>query len=291
MSVRRLFLQLATQEPDLGEAHIQLPDLREKVLLVVGASYASGFGYNLGKVARTEANAHVIMTASEEAKRSRLEARINKSGFEADTAVLDVTKDRDIAAMRELLQERYGKLDYLVITSANIALQYLKQGITWDDVPETEREKCRAVTVYPIQRLTTEFRELMRGGSSYAISFCGHDMPGYSIGGAKKELEELVTGKGFIDSLDELGIRANIISLGSFDSISSSAVPGVQVLRKYIDELGARKLTLGEMVRESIATFVLQDKGRIYNIDGGLRQALADPINSRIVQRLYEEAR
>ena len=260
------------QEPDLGEPHIEVPDLSGKVILIIGASRVSGFGYNFGKVAASEGKAQVILTASKEKSKSRL---TKYHSFPFDTAVIDITDESHYSRLENQIKRDYGRLDVVVVTPAFLNQEYLKVGVSWDDIPKQFQEECMAITVYPVQKVLESFTELLSNsqGVVYGISFPIKNLPGYSIGYAKGELERLIT--------DELAqkwqgdnIRVNVLSIGPFSSVSSSVIPGYQLLTKLQERVNCKLPSLGYFVRESVCTILDNKTGHIYVIDGGLSKAM-----------------
>lgn len=261
------------QEPDLGEPHIKVPDLSGKVILVIGASRVSGFGYNFGKVAAKEGKAQVILTASKEKGKNRL---MRYNSFSFDTAVIDVREESHYLRLENQIRRDYGRLDVVIVTPAFLNPEYLRMGVSWGDIPEYFQEECRAITVRPVQKVLESFSELLSdsGGVVYGISFPIKNLPGYTIGYAKRELERLITDK-LAQKWKEDDIRVNVLSIGPFDSISSSVIPGYQMLTKLQKQINCRLPSLEYFVRESVCTIPDNKTGHIYLIDGGLSEAIA----------------
>ena len=277
------------KEPPLGEPHIKIPDLSDKVVLVIGASRPSGFGYNFGKIAAREGNAKVILTASNKKRQKLLENCISNSSFKADTYACDVTDISSCERLEQHIENKYESLDAIVVTPAFLKRKYFTKNILWENIPKREKEKCRRVTVYPIRIIINKFQDLLAQsqGVIYGTSFSLPDFPGYVIGPAKKELEELVVDK-LAPEFKEKGIRINILSLGPFKSVSSSVIPKYEAIETLQERLDC-KASLGYMVRESVSTITHNLTGHIYHIDGGLHKTVALPENREIVMGVYKE--
>ncbi|MFH1839986.1 MAG: SDR family oxidoreductase [Nanoarchaeota archaeon] len=260
------------QEPDLGEPHIEVPNLSEKVILVIGASRPSGFGYNFGKLAATEGNAKVILTASKE----RSEKRLAKyTSFQFDTAVIDVMDDSHYSRLENQIKRDYGRLDVVVVTPAFLNPEYLKVGTSWDDIPKSFQEECMAITVHPVRKILDSFTELLSSsqGVVYGISFPIKNLPSYTIGYAKEKLERLITDE-LAQKWQGNNIRVNVLSIGPFNSFSSSVIPGYQILHRLQELVKCQLPSLGYLVRESLCTISDNKTGHIYVIDGGLSKVM-----------------
>jgi len=282
--IKQLGLKELLGEIELGTPHIDLPDLSDKVVLVIGASRPSGFGYNLGKVALTECNANVILTVS---KQSRVKS-IKRSGMDIDTNILDVTDNDSYHSLLEHIKSTYNKLDCVVVAPAYLNPKYFSTDKSWNDVSIEDQEECFEISVNPVRKVAETFGDLLSEsrGCIYGVSFPLKDMPGYTIGHAKGELEYLVTDE-LAQDLKLKEVRANILSLGPFSSISSSVIPSEGLLNELYDKLNIRMLSLGEMCRESISTIANNKTGHIYHIDGGLNQSISE--NVQLVKEIYDK--
>lgn len=279
---------LIRKEPDLGKPHIELPDLSEKVILIIGATYASGFGYNFAKVASTEAGAKTILTASKRRGMKNIE-RI-ASEFASDIVICDVTSEQDMSDLYRMIKKKYGRIDSILVTPAFLNPKYFTLDQTWDNVTKEDKNICREISVYPTERITHIFDKLLSKskGSVYGFTFSIPDLPGYVIGPAKKELETLV-----IDMLARemapKSIRCNIICLGPFESVSSSAIPEPGLMIELMKSLRIKQKPYGEVIRESVATLSLPSSGMIYELDNGLRKAFYNEENSKIIHEIYKK--
>jgi enoyl-[acyl-carrier-protein] reductase (NADH) len=273
------------QEPELGEPHIQVPDLTGKVILVIGGSRVSGFGYNFGKVAATEGNAKVILTASSKKSERRL---LKRRSFDFDSAVIDVRDEAQYLLLEERVHRQYGRLDAALVAPAYINPEYLRIGLEWQDIPNPVRKECMEISVYPTEKVTRYFRELLSESSGvvYGVSFPLKDLPGYTIGAAKDMLEKMVT-ENLAPNYADRNIRVNVLSIGPFDSLSSSVIPGYHILTRIQKSTGCRLPGLGEIARESVAKINDDQTGQIYLIDGGLSEAAEKYRPS--VQRIFRQ--
>ncbi len=288
--------KLIYEEPDLGEPHIKVPDLTGMVILVLGATKASGFGNSYGRVAELEGHAGKVLLASSGMKgwlklKERLEKRPVK--LDASPVICDVTRPESIKSLERKVREIYGRLDAVVVAPAYLDTKYFRELTPWENIPEEDKEKCRQVSVYAIREIAYGFRDLLAAskGVVFGVSFPLKDLPGYHvIGPAKQELEDLAT-KQLAPALIRDGIRVNILSLMSFESVASLALPNRELFERLVASELNVKTTLGEMVRESVAAITRPETGQIYHFDGGLHEAFQNPANKAIKERIYSQLR
>jgi len=281
-------LRKLLEETNLGIPHKKVPDLDGKVVLVIGASHPSGFGYNFGKIAAEEGNARVILTVSKPSRVRNLSKYASR--FNSTISIFNVTDSSSYQLLEEQIREEYGRLDVIVVTPAYLNKKYFTLDFSWKEVPEKDKRECLKITVYPIRDLTYTFQNILAKsqGVVYGVSFPIKNLPGYTIGPAKEKLERLVVEK-LAPEMKGKYIRVNIFSLAPFDSISSSVIPSYDLIRDLQQRFNCRNISLGEMVREAVSTIICNKTGHIYYFDGGLHQALISPENQKIINLIYEE--
>ncbi len=279
-------------EPDLGERRVAVPDIGGMVILAIGATNASGFGYNFGKVAELEGHAGKVLLASSGRKRwlklkERLESRPLKLG--ASPVICDVTSPDSIKSLEREVRESYGRLDAVVVAPAYLDAKYFRGLTPWERIPDADKEKCRRVSVYAIREVAYGFRDLLAAskGVVFGVSFPLKDLPGYHvIGPAKQELEDLAT-KQLAPEMKSDGIRVNVLSLMSFGSVASLAFPNRELFERLVAAELSIKPDFGEMVRESVAAITRPETGQVYHFDGGLYEAFQNPANKAVKERIY----
>jgi NAD(P)-dependent dehydrogenase (short-subunit alcohol dehydrogenase family) len=90
-------------------------DLKGKIALVTGAS--RGIGAAIAK-ALAAAGAHVVLTARNAKDLEIIEQQIFEAGGAATIAPLDLTDGESIARLAAAIQQRWGKLDILILNAA-----------------------------------------------------------------------------------------------------------------------------------------------------------------------------
>jgi NAD(P)-dependent dehydrogenase (short-subunit alcohol dehydrogenase family) len=92
-----------------------MADLKDKIALVTGAS--RGIGAAIAK-ALAAAGAHVVLTARNAKDLETIEQQIFEAGGAATIAPLDLTDGESIARLAAAIQQRWGKLDILILNAA-----------------------------------------------------------------------------------------------------------------------------------------------------------------------------
>jgi NAD(P)-dependent dehydrogenase (short-subunit alcohol dehydrogenase family) len=92
-----------------------MADLKGKIALVTGAS--RGIGAAIAK-ALAAAGAHVVLTARNAKDLEIIEQQIFEAGGAATIAPLDLTDGESISRLAAAIQQRWGKLDILVLNAA-----------------------------------------------------------------------------------------------------------------------------------------------------------------------------
>jgi enoyl-[acyl-carrier protein] reductase I len=155
------------------------------------------------------------------------------------TAPLELQQDGEIAALAEILRERWGKLDAVVHGAA-----FARQEDLRGEFVETTRDGfllAMEVSAYSLVALARATRPLLRaagGGSIVCLTYVGSTRvtPNYNVMGvAKAALEASV--RYLANDLGPDGIRVNAISAGPVRTLASSAVRGV---REHIAEVRDR---------------------------------------------------
>jgi len=279
---------LKLTKTELGEPHIDMPDLSDKRIVVIGASFPSGFGFNFARVAVEESNAgYVLMTAPNFKEQSKMNQSAKEYiAGEVDSGICDVTDAQTIKQLRETVGNQ--GIDAIVVAPAFLDPKYFKVGTLWSDVHYDDQEACRDVTRRCIGKITGYFREQLRerNGSVYGVTFALNP-PGYPIGHVKAELEALVLNR-MAPCLAKSGIRANVFSLGAFDSVSSLAAKAIDpIIREVAAAVGVEIKPLGEMARECVADLATPHTGQLLSHDNAIRAAAA--ANPDIVQQIYQK--
>jgi enoyl ACP reductase len=243
-----------------------------KRLLVTGVLTELSIAYSVAALALEE-GADVVLTSFGPAM--RLTERAAR-GLPKRVPVmeLDVTKPDDIAAIRQELEQKWGKLDGVLHAIGYAPAPCLGGDFmraSWDDV-----SIALHVSSYSLKALADIAVPLMKDGG--AIVGLGFDArvawPQYDwMGVAKAALE--ATSRYLARDLGRLGIRVNLVSAGPLRTVAARAVPGFPLF----GEVWARRAPLGWDVGDPRAVAracvaLLSDwfpatTGEVVHVDGG----------------------
>jgi enoyl-[acyl-carrier protein] reductase I len=158
---------------------------------------------------------------------------------DAITMPCDVTRDEDIAATFQRLDEAFGGLDILVHSIA-----FAPQEALTNPFVDTTREAFRIaldISAYSLVALARAARPLMErrgGGSIITMTYLGSDrvFPRYNVMGvAKAALESAV--RYLASDLGPQNIRVNAISAGPIRTLAARAIPGFPRMEEHVRQV------------------------------------------------------
>jgi enoyl-[acyl-carrier protein] reductase I len=188
----------------------------------------------------------------------------------------DVTDDAQMDAVFAGIEQRYGRLDFMVHGSAYALREDLERPFV-----ETSREGFRIaldVSAYSLVALSRRAAPLMEkngGGSILTLTYLGSDrvFPNYNVMGvAKAALEASV--RYLASDLGPKNIRVNAISAGPIKTLAASGIHGFSsILQTYRDRAPLRRTVETSEVADA-AVFLLGPTGRaitgeVLLVDGG----------------------
>ncbi len=240
--------------------------------LIVGVANHRSIAWGIARRAWAE-GADLAFTYLGDALEKRVRPLADSLGSEI-IVPLDVCNPDDIAATFAAIEERWGKLDFLVHSIAWADGEDLK-GRTVD----TSREgflRAMEISAYSLLALAKPAEKLMTdGGSILALTYHGSvkAVPNYNVMGiAKAALEASV--RYLAVDLGSEGIRVNAISAGPIKTLAASGVSGMRgMLQTFAERSPLRKNTDTEEVGAS-AAYLLSDlskgvTGEIHYVDAG----------------------
>ncbi len=127
--------------------------LEGKVALITGAT--SGIGASCAQLLAAE-GAKVVLTGRNQDHGQKIENEIKKAGGEAYFIRCDVTDEKNIIDMRDIIKEKYGRLDIL-FNNAGILITG-----TLEDISEEEWQKTYDVNVKGYFLMTKYFIKMLQ---------------------------------------------------------------------------------------------------------------------------------
>ena len=248
--------------------------LADRVGLVIGVANKRSISWAIARAAG-EQGARLVVTHQNE----RLEENVRDlADALSDPLILpcDVTDAAQVDRLFAAIDERYGRLDFLVHGVAFADRVDLERPFV-----ETSREgflKALDISAYSLVSLTRRAVPLMEkagGGSVLTLSYLGADrvFPNYNVMGvAKAALEASV--RYLAADLGPKNIRVNAISAGPIKTLAASGISGFSnILQVYRDRAPLRRTVETSEVGDA-AVFLLGPAGRaitgeVLMVDGG----------------------
>ncbi len=209
----------------------------------------------------------------------RTERRVGRLASSLGTALVlpcNVAMDADIERLFEMLRERWGGLDVLVHSLAWARREDL--GGEFSAVSREGFAVANEISAYSLVAAAHRAADLMAGraGSIVTLTYIGSQraLPSYNVMGvAKAALESAV--RYLAAELGPRGIRVNAVSSGPIETLSSSAIPGLdRMLAASAAQSPLRRNVSQREVGDAVS-FLCSDlaagvTGQVLYVDGGL---------------------
>ncbi len=245
-----------------------------KNIVVTGVLTDASLAFAVARRAQSEGAAIVLTGAGRGLSLTRRTAR--KLGLEGDDDVLelDVTVPDHLAAVRDAVSARWGRVDGVVHAIAYGPPATLGEdfmGAQWDDVAVAVH-----VSAYSLKALADAFVPLMSGGGA----FVGLDFdnqvawPAYNWMGVAKSALQSVS-RYLAKELGPRGIRFNLVAAGPVRTMAAKSIPGFSKFEDVWDERAPLGWAIDDpepVARACVA--LLSDwfpatTGEIVHVDGG----------------------
>jgi enoyl-[acyl-carrier protein] reductase I len=247
--------------------------LEGKRLLVTGVVNRQSIAFSIAERAQQQ-GAEVLLTSFGRVKRMT-ERAANRLDPVPEVLELDVNSDADLAALREELAGRWGRVDGAVHAIAFAPGDAL--GGNFLAAPRASATAAFETSAYSFKALAEALAPLMEegGGSLVGLDFDATvAWPSYDWMGVSKAALESVS-RYLARDLGPKGVRVNLISAGPIRTAAASGVPGFSELESAWGE----QAPLGWEVDDpapvaDAALFLLSDlaraiAGEIVHVDGG----------------------
>jgi len=241
--------------------------------LVMGVANERSIAWGIAR-ACAEAEAELAFTYQGEAFGKRLEPLAQSVGSDFMLDV-DVTDDVSLDAAFGALQERWGKLDFVVH-----AIAYSDKSELTGRILDTSRENFKNsldISAYSLIEVARRAHPMMQehGGTLLTLSYMGSTRvtPNYNVMGvAKAALESAV--RYLADDLGPEGIRVNAVSPGPMKTLAASAIGGVRKTFRHTDTNAPLRSNATLEAVGGTAVYLCSDAGafttgEIIHVDGG----------------------
>jgi enoyl-[acyl-carrier protein] reductase I len=246
--------------------------LEGKKGLVLNVLNKNSIGWAIADLANQQ-GATVGVGAQNEKMREGVE-RLIEGRERFDTFMIDFMFEEQYGQLREQVEEKYGKLDFLV-HSVGFAPRPALEGRFIDTELEHFQIAMNA-SAYSLVRVCREFEHVLKDDASViTLSYLGstRSMPSYKVMGlCKAALESAV--RYLALELGDRGIRVNTVSPGPVYTVSGAGVKGIKDAIRHVHEIAPLKRKYGQEEAAGAAVYLLSDlsqgvTGQILFVDSG----------------------
>jgi enoyl-[acyl-carrier protein] reductase I len=241
--------------------------------LVMGVANERSIAWGIAK-ACAEAGAELAFTYQGDAFGKRLEPLAQSVGSDLMVDV-DVTDEASLDAAFATLQERWGRIDFLVH-----AIAYSDKSELTGRILDTSRENFKNsmdISAYSFIEIARRAHPLMveNGGTLLTLTYMGSNRvtPNYNVMGVAKAALESAT-RYLANDLGPEGIRVNAISPGPMKTLAGAAIGGARKTYKHTDTNAPMRANATLEAVGGTAVYLASDAGacttgEIIRVDGG----------------------
>ena len=250
-----------------------------KRIVVTGVVNRHSIAYAIAERAQRE-GAEVVLTSFGRVRRMT-ERAAKRLPEPVDVLELDINSDEDLAALTDVLGERWDRVDGAVHAIAHAPPDAL--GGAFMSAPRESARSAFETSAYSLKALAGAVAPLMHGhngsvpsgGSIVGLDFdASVAWPAYDWMGVAKAALESVS-RYLARDLGPAGVRVNLVSAGPISTPAASGIPGFETLAGAWSDgapLGWDSSDAGAVA--DVALFLLSDLGRaisgeIVHADGG----------------------
>ncbi len=240
--------------------------------LILGVANKRSIAWGIAK-ACADAGAQIALTYQGDALKKRVEPLCEEVGGLL-AGHCDVTEPETIDAVFAVLEEKWGKLDFLVH-----AIGFSdKDELTgrYVDTSADNFRKTMDISVYSFTSVAQRAEKLMTdGGSMLTLTYYGAEkvMPNYNVMGVAKAALEMSVKYMAVD-LGKQNIRVNAVSAGPIKTLAASGIGDFRYILKWNEYNSPlrRTVTIEEVGDASL--YLLSDMsrgvtGEIHHVDSG----------------------
>ena len=248
--------------------------LEGKKGLILGVLNDKSIAWGIAKEL-ADNGAEIALTYLGEAGEKRVLPLAEKLGCKI-TINCDVSKDEDIDNVYKILEEKWGKLDFLVHSVAFSDKNELRGHFS--DTTRENFKNTMDISAYSLIALTRGAIPLMEkagGGSILAMTYYGAEkvIPHYNVMGVAKATLEACIRYLAVD-LGTRNIRINAISSGPIKTMAAAGIGGFNYMLKYSELNTPLRRNVTPEDNGKTALYLLSDlsnnvTGEVLHLDGG----------------------
>lgn len=240
--------------------------------LIMGLANDKSIAWGIAK-ACSDAGAELAFSYQGEALKKRVDPLAASVGSDI-VLPCDVGDETSIDALFTALQERWGKLDFIVH-----AIGFSDKGELRGRYVDTSRGNFLTsmdISVYSFTAVVQRAEKMMTdGGSCLTLTYYGAEkvMPHYNVMGvAKAALEASV--RYMAEDLGKDGIRVNAISAGTIKTLAASGIGDFRLIMKWNEYNSPLRRTVTQEEVGNSALYLLSDlgsavTGEVLHVDAG----------------------
>ena len=240
--------------------------------LIMGLANDKSIAWGIAK-ACADAGAELAFSYQGEALLKRVEPLAAQVGSDI-VLPCDVGDEASIDALFDALQERWGKLDFIVHAIGFSDKNELRG--RYVDTSRANFQMSMDISVYSFTAVVQRAEKMMTdGGSCLTLTYYGAEkvMPHYNVMGvAKAALEASV--RYLAEDLGKDGIRVNAISAGTIKTLAASGIGDFRLIMKWNEYNSPLRRTVTQEEVGKSALYLLSDlgsavTGEVLHVDAG----------------------
>jgi len=246
--------------------------MRGKRGLIMGLANDKSIAWGIAK-ACADAGAELAFSYQGEALKKRVDPLAASVGSDI-VLPCDVGDEASIDALFSALEERWGKLDFVVHAIGFSDKNELRG--RYVDTSRANFQMSMDISVFSFTAVVQRAEKLMTdGGSCLTLSYYGAEkvMPHYNVMGvAKAALEASV--RYLAEDLGKDGIRVNAISAGTIKTLAASGIGDFRLIMKWNEYNSPLRRTVSQEEVGKSALYLLSDlgsavTGEVLHVDAG----------------------